>query len=75
MSFDEGLPVGSFKLSSRFLQDKVQHDYQRILPEMTLSRFAAMQTQSSSAGIAAIPSADLCSLAARHLTSMVFCKP
>lgn len=32
-----------FKLSSRFLQDKVPHDYSRILPEMTLSRFAALQ--------------------------------
>jgi hypothetical protein len=30
-------------LSSRFLQDKVLHDFPRILPEMTLSRFAAVQ--------------------------------
>ena len=35
--------VGLFKLSSRFLQDKVLHDLPRILPEMTLSRFAAVQ--------------------------------
>jgi len=35
--------VGLFKLSSRFLQDKVLHDFSRILPEMTLSRFAALQ--------------------------------
>jgi hypothetical protein len=39
---EEGLPVGVFKLSSRFLQDKVPHDYSRILPEMTLARFAAL---------------------------------
>jgi predicted PurR-regulated permease PerM len=32
-----------FKLSFRFLQDKVLHDLSRILPEMTLSRFAAVQ--------------------------------
>jgi predicted PurR-regulated permease PerM len=30
-------------LSSRFLQDKVLHEFARILPEMTLSRFAALQ--------------------------------
>jgi predicted PurR-regulated permease PerM len=30
-------------LSFRFLQDKVLHDLSRILPEMTLSRFAAVQ--------------------------------
>jgi predicted PurR-regulated permease PerM len=35
--------VGLFKLSSRFLQDKVLHEFARILPEMTLSRFAALQ--------------------------------
>jgi len=35
--------LGLFKLSSRFLQDKVLHDFARILPEMTLSRFAALQ--------------------------------
>jgi len=40
---DEGWLVGAFKLSSRFLQDKVLHDFPRILPEMTLSRFAAVQ--------------------------------
>src|ERR1039458_10427852 len=43
MLTDEGLLVGLFKLSSRFLQDKVLHDFSRILPEMTLSRFAALQ--------------------------------
>ncbi len=32
-----------FKLSFRFLQDKVPHDFPRILPQMTLSRFAALQ--------------------------------
>lgn len=32
-----------FKLSFRFLQDKVRHDFLRILPQMTLSRFAAVQ--------------------------------
>jgi hypothetical protein len=37
------LLVALFKLSSHFLQDKVPHDYLRILPEMTLSRFAALQ--------------------------------
>jgi len=30
-------------LSFRFLQDKVLHDLSRILPEMTISRFAAVQ--------------------------------
>jgi predicted PurR-regulated permease PerM len=32
-----------FKLSFRFLQDKVPHDFPRILPQMTLSRFTALQ--------------------------------
>lgn len=32
-----------FKLSFRFLQDKVPHVFPRILPQMTLSRFAALQ--------------------------------
>jgi predicted PurR-regulated permease PerM len=31
------------KLSSRFLKGKVPHDFPRILPEMTLSRFVALQ--------------------------------
>jgi len=39
----EDLLVGLFKLSFRFLQDKVLHDSLRILPEMPLSRFAALQ--------------------------------
>ena len=46
---DEGWLVGAFKLSSRFLQDKVLHDFPRILPEMTPSRFAALQCQAHSA--------------------------
>lgn len=37
------MSVGLFKLSFRFLQDKVLHDFPRILPQMTLSRFAALQ--------------------------------
>ena len=40
---DKGLLVGLFKLSSRFLQDKVPDEFSRILPEMPLSRFAAVQ--------------------------------
>jgi hypothetical protein len=48
------LLVGLFKLSSRFLQDKVPHDYSRILPEMTLSRFAALQILTFAA-VAAVP--------------------
>jgi hypothetical protein len=32
-----------FKLSFRFLQDKVPHDFSRILPQMPLSRFAALR--------------------------------
>lgn len=40
---DGDLFVGLFKLSFRFLQDKVPHDFYRILPQMTLSRFAALQ--------------------------------
>jgi hypothetical protein len=43
---DEGSLVGLIKLSSRFLQDKVLHKFQRILPEMSLSRFAALQSLS-----------------------------
>jgi len=34
---------GVFKLSFRFLRDKVPHDFPRILPQMTLPRFAALQ--------------------------------
>lgn len=37
------MSVELFKLSFRFLQDKVPHDFPRILPQMTLSRFAALQ--------------------------------
>jgi hypothetical protein len=75
LSTDEGLLVGSFKLSSRFLQDKVRHDYSRILPEMTLSRFAAVQMQSFPAGMAAILPAVLCSIGTRYFSGMVFGKP
>jgi hypothetical protein len=74
LSTDEGLLVGSFKLSSRFLQDKVQHDYSRILPEMTLSRFAAVQMQSFSAGIDAILSTVLRSSVTRRFSGLVFGK-
>jgi predicted PurR-regulated permease PerM len=35
--------VELFKLSFRFPQDKVQHYFARILPQMNLSRFAALQ--------------------------------
>jgi predicted PurR-regulated permease PerM len=35
--------IGCFKLSFRFLQDKVRYDFARILPEMALSRSAALQ--------------------------------
>jgi hypothetical protein len=72
---DEGLLVGSFKLSSRFLQDKVQHDYSRILPEMTLSRFAAVQWQSFAAGITAILPASLFSIRTRYFSSILFGEP
>lgn len=40
---EEGGGVVLFKLSFRFLQDKVPHDFSRILPQMPLSRFAALQ--------------------------------
>lgn len=43
--------VGLFKLSFRFLQDKVRHDFSRILPQMTLSRFAAVQWLSLAAAV------------------------
>jgi len=39
--------IVSFKLSFRFLQDKVLHDLSRILPEMNLFRFDAVRRQTN----------------------------
>ena len=51
----EGVLAGSFKLSFRFLQDKVRHDFPRILPQMPLSRFAALQWLSFAAAAKLLP--------------------
>lgn len=51
---EEIVSPGAFKLSSRFLQDKVLHDFSRILPEMTMSRSAALQWLSFSVVVAVL---------------------
>jgi hypothetical protein len=65
------LPLGSFKLSSRFLQDKVPHEYPRILPEMTQSRFAAMQSPT----VAAMNVQLMCQPGKLPMTGMAMAAP